>query len=179
LHPFVDGNEGLGRLLIVRYLLQQKVPTDPTLNIALWLERHRTKYMDLLLGVSTSNDWDSYVRFFAEGIEKSARLTQLQVEALIETQAELKQMIHAAGIRAETARILIDFAIGNPAFTVPQVQQALAVSYPRANKLVGQLVEIGVLDLLDQGAYRRRFFAPLVHQRMSQSTHPRRLAGLW
>ena len=172
LHPFVDGNGRLGRLLVVLYLLQHGSITEPTLFVSPWFEARRDKYFDLLLRVSTHNDWDSYIRFFAQGIEESAISTSVLMQALTTAQVELKNQLVRAGIRAESAQRLIDYAISNPTFTVVQASEGIGVTYPRANKLIAQLVDLEILQVVDDSAYRRRFFAPKVHQALSKEKHP-------
>ncbi len=72
----------------------------------------------------------------------------------------MKDTVRRAGLRAETAMSLVDFALQQPIFTVRRAQAHLGVTYPRANALVGQLVGAGVLKQYDQAVYDRRFTAP-------------------
>lgn len=162
LHPFRDGNGRLGRFLIVAHLLVQGVLTEPTLTVSPWFEARRSAYYDRLLAVSTDGDWDGFVRFFATGLASAAQMTQEQMLALRSAQDELRERVRQSKLRAGTAMALVDLAVARPSFTVGQVSTALNVSYPRANALVSQLMEIGVLDVLDAEAYKRRFFAPAV-----------------
>ena len=172
LHPFVDGNGRIGRLLVVLYLLQNGLITEPTLFVSPWFEARRDRYFDLLLRVSTHNDWDAYVHFFAQGIEESANSTASLMQSLVALQSELKNHLTTAGIRAESARRLIDFAISNPTFTVAQAAEGIGISYPRANKIIAQLIDLGILAVIDSASYRRRLYAPSVHKSMSQAIHP-------
>ena len=161
LHPFSDGNGRIGRLLIVVHLLKLGVLSEPTLTVSPWFEARRADYYDHLLGVSTSGDWDSCVRFFATGLEASARRTRDQMLALVNVQAQLKEMVRNSKLRADTAHALVDYAVGHPSFTVRAVERDLGLSYARANGLVGQLVSLGILAPLDASdTYRRRFHAP-------------------
>ncbi|WP_244286268.1 Fic family protein [Cellulosimicrobium cellulans] len=170
LHPFRDGNGRVGRFLIVLHLQSTNVLAEPTLTVSPWFEARRGRYYDHLLGVSTRNDWDSYLRFFAEGLRQAADTTRHEMVALVAVQAELKDTIRASPLRADSAHALVDLAVANPTFTVRKVEAELGVSYGRANKLVGQLVELGILDVVDPDAYKRRFFAPRVLQVLSRTT---------
>ena len=162
LHPFRDGNGRLGRFLIVVHLQLARVLSEPTLTVSPWFEARRTDYYDRLLGVSTRGDWNSYIRFFANGIQSAADQTRNQMVGLVAVQGELKDRVRASTLRADSAHSLVDLAVANPSFTVRKVQAELSLSYGRANRLVGQLVEIGVLQSVDPDAYNRRFFAPRV-----------------
>lgn len=162
LHPFRDGNGRLGRLLIILHLHAAHVLTEPTLTVSPWFEARRTEYYDRLLAVSTDGAWDDFVRFFAVGLRESANATRHQMLELVSVQAELKEVIRASALRADSAHALVDFAVAHSSFTVRNVEAALDVSYGRANKLIGQLMDLGVLDVVDADAYKRRFFAPRV-----------------
>lgn len=162
LHPFHDGNGRLGRLLIMMHLQLQEVLSEPTLTVSPWFEARRTEYYDRLLAVSTVGDWDAWVRFFATGLMESAKLTHRQMLALVSTQEELKERVRASNLRADSALQLVDYAVAHPSFTVRGVEKDVEISYGRANKLVQQLQEIGVLAPVGSTTYNRRFHAPAV-----------------
>jgi Fic family protein len=160
LHPFNDGNGRIGRLSVVLQLLQTGVLTEPSLTVSPWFEARRADYYDRLYAVSATGDWDGWVRFFANGLAASAISTAAQLDDLLAVQTDLKARVRAAGMRAETAMTLVDFALARPIFTVRQVQRRLGVGYVRANKLVGQLIDARVLARYDDASYNRRFAAP-------------------
>lgn len=162
LHPFRDGNGRLGRLLVVLDLYGSGVLTEPTLTVSPWFEARRGDYYDRLLAVSTEGDWDGFVRFFAQGLRGSADLTHRQMLALVDVQRELKEIVKASPLRADSAQSLVDFAVANTSFTVRQVQKGLQVSYGRANTLVGQLSDLGILAEVAASGLQRRFHAPRV-----------------
>lgn len=87
------------------------------------------------------------------------RSTERRLELLLSVQRDLKERLRRAGLRADTAYLLVDFALGQSIFTVRQVERKLGISYGRANKLVQQLVDAGVLYQYDDSAYSRRFAA--------------------
>ncbi|WP_282004843.1 Fic family protein [Propioniciclava sinopodophylli] len=162
LHPFHDGNGRLGRLLIVVQLHHSGVLSEPTLSVSPWFEGHRADYFGCLMGVSTHGDWDSWVGFFARGLQASADQTRHRMEQLARVQADLTQQVAASTLRAGSARQLVDFAVGQPTFTVREAAAALNLSYGRTNKLVDSLVELGVLGHWGPAEYNRRFAAPTV-----------------
>lgn len=160
LHPFNDGNGRVGRLLIVLQLLFGGLLSEPTLTVSPWFESRRADYYDALMGVSTTGDWDRWLRFFATGLAASARDTEVRLLELLAVQARSKERIRQARLRADNAMRLVDFALDRPIFTVRQVERALEVTYPRANSLVRQLVDLGILRQFDEGSYSREFAAP-------------------
>ncbi|WP_085999412.1 Fic family protein [Nocardia takedensis] len=160
LHPFNDGNGRIGRLLIVLQLHRCGILSEPTLTVSPWFEARRAEYYDKLLAVSTTGNWDSWIRFFAEGVAVSADNTARQLTDLIRVQRELKAKVRAAGLRAENAMRLVDYALAQPIFTVRNVERHLGVTYTRANALVGQLIDAGALSRYGDSSYGRRFIAP-------------------
>ena len=161
LHPFNDGNGRIGRLLVVLHLMHTRTLVEPTLTVSPWFEARRADYYDRLLGVSTGGDWDSWIQFFAKGLAASATDTNRQLTDLLAIVVDLKGKVRAAGLRAEKAMQLVDFCLAQPIFTVRQVERHLAVTYARANGLVRQLVDAGVLRQYDTAAvYGREFTAP-------------------
>lgn len=162
LHPFRDGNGRLGRYLTVVQLLRAGVLSEPTLTVSPWFEARRAEYYDRLLAVSTEGDWDGFVAFFARGLQAAADRTHRQMKTLVGIQAELKDQIRASNLRADSAHAVVDIAIANPTFTVRMAADVLELSYQRVNRLVGQLVDLGVLRRAPSQTYGRRFYAPRV-----------------
>ncbi len=160
LHPFNDGNGRVGRLLIVLQLLYAGVLSEPTLTVSPWFEARRANYYDTLLAVSAHGAWDGWIKFFAEGLAASARDTERRLLDLLTVQEDLKARIRGAGLRANNANLLVDFALAQPIFTVRQVERHLGVTYARSNKLVRQLVDLGVLRQYDQAVWSREFASP-------------------
>jgi Fic family protein len=162
LHPFADGNGRVGRFLIVLELLASGVLSEPTLTVSPWFEARRGESYDRLLGVSTTGDWDGFLRFFAHGLAQAATATRAGLLALVKIQEELHEVVRLSPLRADSAHALVDHAIAHPSFTVRSVEAALGLTYPRANNVVGQSVDLGVLKAVEPQAYRRRFYAPKV-----------------
>lgn len=163
LHPFHDGNGRLGRLLIVVQLLVSGVLAEPTLSVSPWFEARRAEYFDKLLGVSSAGGWDSWVEFFARGLDASAVETHNQMLSLLEVQQDLHDRVRKSPLRSENVHALVDLAVARPSFSARQVERELVVSYARANRMISQLVELELLAPVRRSAtYARRFHAPAV-----------------
>lgn len=160
LHPFNDGNGRIGRLLVVLQLMASGVLTEPSLTVSPWFEARRRDYYDALLAVSTRGDWDTWLSFFARGIEAAAKDTERQLGDLLKVQADLKTRIRQSPLRADTALLLVDYALEQPIFTARMVERRLKIAYPRANGLIQQLVNLGVLRQYGDAVYDRKFTAP-------------------
>jgi len=162
LHPFHDGNGRLGRLLIVLQLYASGVISEPTLSVSPWFEQRRAQYYDALLAVSTRSDWSAWVEFFSLGLAESALATQKRMLALATAQAELKERLRGTPMRSANARVLIDYAVGHPTFTVAHAAAALKMGNPGAKKLIDSLVKYQILAPFGDRVYARRFHAPRV-----------------
>lgn len=85
-----------------------------------------------------------------------------QMLDLVRVQDELEEEIRSSRLRADTAHLVVDFAVGHPSFTVRRLERELGLSYGRANAVVGQLVDLGILAAVEGQTYNRRFSAPKV-----------------
>ncbi len=160
LHPFHDGNGRIGRLLMTMQLVQSGTLTEPTLTVSPWFEARRTEYYDRLFEVSASGDWDSWLAFYATGLADSAVATRDQMLELVRVRSEMIEVVKGSALRAATAFNLVDYAVAHPSFTIRQVERDLEVSYARANRLVEQLCDLGLLRALNLGGVSRRFHSP-------------------
>lgn len=168
LHPFHDGNGRIGRLLMTMQLVQSGTLTEPTLTVSPWFEARRAEYYDRLFEVSTAGDWDSWLAFYATGLADSATSTRNQMLELVRVRNEMIDVVRTSALRAATAFNLVDFAVAHTSFTIRQVERELEVSYARANRLVDQLGELGLLRELNARGASRRFHSPQILRVLTQ-----------
>jgi hypothetical protein len=102
------------------------------------------------------------VGFFAEGVAASADQTRRRMVALAEVQADLKTSLQHSAVRTANARVLVDFAVGRPTFTVAQAAEALGMRYQGTTKLIDTLVGLGILAPFMERSYNRLYHAPRV-----------------
>ena len=129
LHPFIDGNGRLGRLLIVLHLQSIGVLTEPTLTVSSWFEARRTDYYDHLLAVSARGDWDPLSGSSLPDCEPPPSRPARRCGPLVEVQAELADVVGGSNLRSANARALVDLAVASPSFTVRQVEARLGISH--------------------------------------------------
>ncbi len=156
IHPFLDGNGRLGRLIIVLLLREWNMLSQPLLNLSAYFERHRQEYYDDLLAVSQHGKWEEWLRFFLRGISLQAqdgvfRMTRLQG---IRTQYE---SLIQADRNAARMKAVIDFLFSRPILSIKQLEDALGIPYMAAKRYVEKLVDAGVL-LETTGYARNRVF---------------------
>ncbi|WP_230594335.1 Fic family protein [Rhodococcoides fascians] len=162
LHPFSDGNGRLGRLIITLQLIQAGVLQYPILNLSPWLEPRREVYIDHLLEVSATGDFDPWVRFFCEAVlarANSASETIAELLAVRDAFAAKLQAAKASGMIVTLANDLIGF----PLLAVRDIQELYGVAYPTANNAVAKLVSLGILEEISGREYGRVFRCPAVY----------------
>lgn len=144
IHPFMDGNGRVGRLLVTFLLMHRGVLHRPLLYLSLFLKRHREEYYDRLMAIRDEGDWEAWLEFFVRGVAETAEEATVKARAIVELRDEHLTAIDSAGF-ATNARRLLDLLYRRPLVDVPLVRDELSVAFGTANKLVDQLVDIGIV----------------------------------
>lgn len=158
IHPFVDGNGRIGRLLVSLLLVQWQLLPLPLLYLSAYFHRHRQDYCDLLLGVSERGDWRAWLLFFLRGVAEQARDAVKRARQLQDLREEWHQRLSQARASALLIR-LADTLFESPILTIPQAQQRLGVTYLGAKRNVEKLIEAGILQPAGQMAYGKTYLA--------------------
>lgn len=157
IHPFLDGNGRIGRLLITLYLVSNGLLTKPTLYLSSYLEKHRGAYYDALTRVRESHDLGHWVRFFLQAVIATAENGRETFKQILALRQRMEQMIPTLSRRAEKGRSLLMCLYRSPSVTVNTVMKLLNMRYDPANALVNAMVEKGVLKEAT-GFQRNRIF---------------------
>jgi Fic family protein len=145
IHPYLDGNGRIGRLLIALLLEQFGLLAQPLCYLSLHFKRHRREYYDRLHAVRTDGDWEGWTRFFLDGVATVAsEATTLATEVFARIAAD-RQRVHAAGTSTLAAARLFELLPRHPIVTIARAMELLDTTRPTATKAVGALVEAGVL----------------------------------
>lgn len=155
-HPFLDGNGRVGRLLIPLILRSTGVLPEPLLCLSAYFERHRDEYYARLQGVSRRGEWREWVRFFLEGVASQSAESIAEIKELEGIRAKYDRALAEKGAGAN-ARLLVPSLFANPYTTVPRACKELGRTYPAAKKAVGELVEAGILRQVE-ARYRGKVF---------------------
>ena len=158
IHPFLDGNGRVGRLLITFLLCAQKVLQKPVLYLSYFFKQHRQQYYDELQSVRDAGTWEGWLTFFLRGIvEVSAQATDTvrQVLALREEHRHL--IIDNFGRVAGNGHRLLEYLYEHPIVSVGDVQGLTGTTYSVANNLVARMVGSGILHEFTGHARNRRF----------------------
>lgn len=160
IHPFVDGNGRVGRLLLALMLQQRCRLSKPWLYMSEFFERHRDEYVRCLFSVSAKGDWSGWVEFCLVGLREQARETIMRFRRLIEIRELHVQQINGVGGATRLHQILED-VMHTPFVRISDLTQRLGVTYPTAKTDVERLVQAGVLQELPN-SYPKTFYAPKV-----------------
>lgn len=158
IHPFLDGNGRLGRLLITFLLCAQGILKEPILYLSLYFKTHRRHYYDLLQQVRERGDWEAWLAFFLEGVaETSVQAADAAREILNLFDAD-RDRIGGLGRPAASALRVHQLLQQKPIIAIPDAAQRLGISAPTIAKSVHHLERLGILREIT-GRQRRRLFA--------------------
>jgi Fic family protein len=148
IHPFLDGNGRIGRLLIVLQLVADGVLREPMLYPSLFFKKHRALYYELLNAVRLTGDWERWLDFFAEGIEVSATQAVATANALLALVNEDRVRIAALGRPARSALAVHQALQRQPIATSAALVKATTLTMVTVNKSLGHLIELGIVGEL-------------------------------
>ncbi len=158
IHPFLDGNGRIGRLLITLLLVHWGLLSLPLLYLSAFFERRRPEYYDRLLGISQRGAWEEWIAFFLEGVRTESRDAAERAKRLQDLQHRWRDLFTGVRGSALTLR-LVDALFEGPIVTIPRAQEILGVTYPSAKAHVDKLVSARVLAPFGARAYGRAFVA--------------------
>jgi Fic family protein len=156
IHPFLDGNGRVGRLLIALLLSEWGLMPNPMLNLSEYIERYRQQYYDMLLNVSQKGFWEDWIIFFLRGIRDQSRNGVDRLEALQVLRTNYETLIAANRNTKRMARV-IDFLFSRPILSVKQLAVELVIPVKTAGDYIDQLVLAGVLKEIT-GNSRNRIY---------------------
>ena len=165
IHPFLDGNGRVGRLLITLFLVERGRLSQPLLYLSAFIDAHRNEYYDALLRVRTHGDWRGWLLFFLAGVSETAQRATQQAGALM----SIRERYHELFRRAPRAVALVDELFRSPYVTTAGVAQVLGVSTPTAKRAMDKLLAEGVLQDLGERAWRRVYVAPEIMRAIETS----------
>ena len=155
IHPFMDGNGRIGRLLIPLLLYDRQVLRTPLLYLSAYFERHRDAYMDHLLNVSQQGGWLEWINFFLKGVTEQARDSIQRAQRLLDLWQTYRDRLQAIGGSAHRLH-LVDDLFSFPVTTIPEAQKLLGITYRAAQLNIEKLVDAGILQSPDTGQMRPR-----------------------
>jgi len=145
IHPFLDGNGRVGRLLIALLLVHDGVLREPLLYLSLYFKQHRRAYYDLLGGVRERGGWEAWLRFFADGVRETADGAVVTARRLSDLFARDLECVHAAGRSAGSAARILAVFRERPLWTIATLRDATALPVPTVTRAVAALEKLGIV----------------------------------
>lgn len=155
IHPFLDGNGRVGRLLITLFLMERGRLSQPLLYLSAYIETHRQDYYDLLQKIRTHGDWASWLRFFLTGILTTAREGVQRAANVMDLRERFREQLRGQ----QTALALLDQLFSNPYTTVRQAARVLGVSDPTARQAVNLLERQAIIEEITGRTWRKVYVA--------------------
>jgi len=161
IHPFLDGNGRMGRLLITFLLCKRRILSRPLLYLSTFLKRHRAEYYDRLQAVRESGAWDAWLAFFLRGVCDVATQAHETARKILEMRSRYQETLQGEGKAGAPLLRVLDLLFAQPVLTLSVVQADLSVSYVTANKYISRLQELGIVEETTGYKRNRRFvFGP-------------------
>jgi Fic family protein len=158
IHPFLDGNGRVGRLLITLYLVNKNILKQPVLYLSDFFEKHRMLYYDNLMRVRLKNDLVQWLKFFLTGIIETAQKGVSTLDAILQLKNEVETEIKSLKGRSDDALIVLNFLYTHPVIDVAKVEELIGKSNVTSYKLLADLEKLEILEEITN-SQRNRIFA--------------------
>ncbi len=158
IHPFIDGNGRVGRLLITFLLCQRKILRQPLLYLSLYLTRHKPEYYERLTAIRDYGDWEGWLKFFLQGVAEVANQATDTARRILQLREEHRHFVSQHIRGSANGLRLLDLLYQRPIVSVGLVTRELGVSNPTANNLANQFENASLLTEMT-GRQRNRLFS--------------------
>lgn len=159
IHPFLDGNGRIGRLMINLFLMERKVISYETLYISYFLKRNRIEYYDRLMEVRSKGNFEQWIKFFILAVYESAEDAIQTIEKLVKLNEQNTRLVeNNVGRAKKTVKLVLKYLEGHPIIDIKKTSAALDLSYNTVSSAVKQLIDLGILVQTVSGQ-RNRVFA--------------------
>jgi Fic family protein len=157
IHPFLDGNGRLGRLLITFLFCAEGALREPLLYLSLYFKQHRQEYYDLLQQVRVNGDWEAWMKFFLTGVYETAEQAAQTARALMRLAAKDEAKIQGIGRAAGSALRVHHWLQRQPITSIAKASGKLKLSVPAVTAALGNLEKLGIVQELTGGGYGRLY----------------------
>ena len=158
IHPFLDGNGRVGRLLITLFLMEKKVLNSPALYISYYLKKNRIEYYDRMSEVRNKNNYEQWIKFFLNAIKESANESIETIKKLSKLHDENIRKIDLMGRASKNARTVFDYLEQNPIIDIGKTAEELNLAFSTVSLAVNRLIDVGIL-IQTNNANRNRVFS--------------------
>ncbi len=148
IHPFLDGNGRIGRLLLPLILYKKGVLPEPLLYLSAYFDKYQEEYYNGLLAVSQKGKWKEWIKFFLKAFAEQADETIKNIQKLLDLERKYKKILKQKNTSSNVV-LLMEHMFANPYITIPKAKEFLEVTYPSAKNAVMVLVDVGILQQTD------------------------------
>lgn len=157
IHPFLDGNGRVGRLLITLFLMEKRVLSTPALYISYFLKKNRVEYYDRMTEVRTKGNYEQWVKFFLQAIMESAEDATATIDELIALHDANAAKISKLGRAAKNVMLVFNYLESNPIIEIRKTSEALGITFNTTSSAVNRLVDAGILVQTSNNSRNRTF----------------------
>ena len=157
IHPFLDGNGRVGRLLITLFLMDKGILTTPALYISYFLKKNRVEYYDRMTEVRTKGNYEQWIIFFLQAIMESVGDSTSTIDELITLHDTNTSVISKLGRASKNTMLVFDYLESNPIIDIGKTAEALSITFNTASSAVRRLVDAGILVQTGGGGRNRTF----------------------
>ena len=157
IHPFLDGNGRVGRLLITLFLMDKGILTTPALYISYFLKKNRVEYYDRMTEVRTKGNYEQWIIFFLQAIMESAGDATSTIDELITLHDTNTSVISKLGRASKNTMLVFDYLESNPIIDIGKTAEALSITFNTASSAVRRVVDAGILVQTGGGGRNRTF----------------------
>ena len=166
IHPFLDGNGRIGRLLLSILLSKKGILPEPLLYLSAYFDKHKEEYYSGLLKVSQKSKWREWIKFFLRAFAEQADGAIKNIQRLEDLKRKYKKILREKNT-SSNAVLLMEHLFANPYITIPRALKFLNVTYPSAKNVIMILVEIGILKQTDVISTSKVFLAEEIEDALS------------
>ena len=174
IHPFLDGNGRLGRLLITLLLCAKGALKEPLLYLSLYFKKHRSQYYDHLQRIRTEGAWEEWLRFFLEGTALTAQEAAETATRILDLFSKDREKIQKLGRPATSALRVHEYMQRKPIANIAAIAKALKLSIPTVTVALNHLVRIGIVEEVTGKKRDRLFTYSRYFNIVSEGTEPLR-----
>ena len=157
IHPFLDGNGRVGRLLITLFLMEKRVLSTPALYISYFLKKNRVEYYDRMTEVRTKGNYEQWVKFFLQAIMESAEDATATIDELIALHDANVSVISKLGRAAKNVMLVFNYLESNPIIEIRKTSEALGITFNTTSSAVNRLVDADILVQTSNNSRNRTF----------------------
>ena len=164
IHPFLDGNGRMGRLLIILYLREQGLIEYPVLYLSYFFKKNRNRYYELLNNIRIKGEFEEWIKFFIDGICEISEDAITSIQKIVELKnTDMKKIRELSGSNISNLLLIYDYLLQHPFLEAEDIKNLVGVSKPTANKLLENLMAIEIVELVeDKKRYRQYVYKKYV-----------------